>query len=139
MSIHNFKQNQVANEANKQKLEAEVKKLQAVEKVNTSFETLAKEAQTMLKKLEISAQLKPTWSSLDFQTLSQEVSECFQTQSINFSLKILQELRSAIEADKKSGTSSSLMLKVEQLVKLEANKSDTCGTVQKMLKFSNEK
>lgn len=30
------------------------------------------------------------------------------------------------------------MQKVEALVKLEAKKSETCGTIQKLLKFSNE-
>jgi len=47
-------------------LETELRKLQAVEKLCDKFETQAKEAHLLLKRLEIEAQVKPTWTSLDF-------------------------------------------------------------------------
>jgi hypothetical protein len=47
-------------------LETELRKLQAVEKINDKFESQAKEAHALLKKLEIEAQVKPSWTSIDF-------------------------------------------------------------------------
>ena len=66
LSIDSFKQNQVANEVQKTKLETELKKLQGVEKLSERFESTAKEAHALLKKLNIPATVKQTWNSQDF-------------------------------------------------------------------------